>query len=115
MTAYYLRRGESGISVQVQDNSPGPEWGGLEKIPTVDECILFDAKSATVVFRNSIPLSSEELTAQQKAAEDAALMKADTIRELQAKVAEWETQGLAALTKIAELESRLAKVEEGKI
>lgn len=92
MTAYYLRKGESGISVRVQDNSPGPEWGELEKIPTVDECILFDAKSATVVFRNSIILSSEELAAEQKATEDAALMKADTIRELRAEIGTLKTR-----------------------
>jgi hypothetical protein len=48
-----------------------------------------------------LSLTSEELALQQKAAEDAALFKPDTIRLLQEK--------------IAELENRLTKVEEGKI
>lgn len=51
--------------------------------------------------KKSLSLTYEELAAQQKAAEDAALMKADTIRELQAK--------------IVELETRIKKIEEGKI
>jgi hypothetical protein len=43
----------------------------------------------------------EQITAEQKAAEDAVLSKPDTIRALQEK--------------ITELESRLTKVEERKI
>lgn len=79
----------------------GEGWYEIEREPDPStETLRYDLETDSVLIEKRT-VTSEQIAAKEKAAEDATLMKADTIRGLQAK--------------IAELESRLAKVEEGKI
>lgn len=76
-------------------------WYEIEREPDPStETLRYDLETDSVLIEKRT-ITPEQIAAQEKAAEDAALFKPDTIRALQGK--------------IAELESRLAKVEEGKI
>lgn len=79
----------------------GEGWYEIEREPDPStETLRYDLETDSVLIEKRT-VTSEQIAAKEKAAEDATLMKADTIRGLQAK--------------IVELENRLTKVEEGKI
>ena len=79
----------------------GNDWHEIERQPDfLMETLRYDLETDSVVIEKSVK-TPEQIAAEQKAAEDATLLKPDTIRALQGK--------------IAELEGRLTKVEEGKI
>lgn len=79
----------------------GENWYELDHEPNLlTEIVHYDLETDSVLIEKRT-VTPEQIAAKEKAAEDAALFKPDTIRALQEK--------------IAELESRLAKVEEGKI
>ena len=79
----------------------GEGWCEIDHEPDpLTEILLRDPETDSVVIEKRVK-TPEQIIAEQKAAEDAVLFKPDTIRALQGK--------------IAELEGRLIKVEEGKI
>jgi hypothetical protein len=79
----------------------GKDWYEIEREPDfLTEILRYDSETDSVVIEKRVK-TLEQTAAEQKAAEDAALFKPDTIRALQEK--------------IAELEGRLTKVEERKI
>ena len=93
----------SGNEQQIYRDRPtdGSKYYEIEHEPDhKTETLRYDSEMDSV-FIEKRTKTPEQIIAEQKAAEDAALFKPDTIRALQGK--------------IAELEGRLIKVEEGKI
>ena len=97
----YVQVHEKEIQQLSWASSGGEGWYEIDHEPEPEkEKLRYDPETDSVVIEQRIK-TPEQIAAAQKAAEDAALFKPDTIRLLQGK--------------IAELESRLTKVEEGKI
>ena len=93
----------SGNEQQIYRDRPtdGSKYYEIEHEPDRrTEKLRYDPETDSVLIEKCVK-TPEQITAEQKAAEDAVLSKPDTIRALQEK--------------ITELESRLTKVEERKI